>query len=133
MSGKQSTHGVFGWNELMTSDPEGAKAFYRELLGWQLEDVPMEGFIYTLIRNGDEQIGGVMGMPPDAGGAPPHWGAYVTVDDVDQRCARAQSLGAQILVPPTDIPNVGRFCVVRDPQGAALSLITYLPCDSPAA
>jgi hypothetical protein len=57
---------------------------------------------------------------------PPHWGSYVTVDDVDALAAKAAALGAEICMPPTDIPNVGRFCVFRDPQGASLAAISYV-------
>jgi predicted enzyme related to lactoylglutathione lyase len=53
------------------------------------------------------------------------WGVYVTVDDVDATAAKAEELGGKILVPPTDIPNVGRFCVLQDPQGSVISAITY--------
>jgi predicted enzyme related to lactoylglutathione lyase len=56
---------------------------------------------------------------------PPHWGVYITVDDVDATAAKAQQLGATTIVPPTDIPNVGRFCTFQDPQGAVISAITY--------
>jgi len=66
-----------------------------------------------------------MKIPPQAQGAPPHWGAYVTVDDVDATARRAEELGGKVLVPPQDIPGVGRFCVVQDPQGAVISAMTY--------
>jgi hypothetical protein len=65
-------------------------------------------------------------MPKDAPkGMPPVWGTYVTVDDVDQTAKTAEKLGGKILMPPTDIPTVGRFCVIQDPQGAVISAITY--------
>jgi predicted enzyme related to lactoylglutathione lyase len=55
----------------------------------------------------------------------PRWGVYITVDDVDATAAKAQQLGAATIVPPTDIPNVGRFYTFQDPQGAVISAITY--------
>jgi len=64
-------------------------------------------------------------IPPQAEGTPPNWGGYVTVDDVDATARKAEELGAKILVPLTDIPNVGRFFVLQDPQGAVVSAITY--------
>ena len=67
-----------------------------------------------------------MAMPPQVKGAPPHWGIYVTVDDVDATAKLAEQMGAKTIVPPTDIPNVGRFCTFQDPQGALISVITYL-------
>lgn len=119
------THGKFSWCELMTTDVEAAKTFYKDLLGWTLEDMPMEGMTYTVVKAGDEPVGGMMAMPPEAGDAPPNWGTYVTVDDVDATAKKAEDLGAIIIVPPRDIPDVGRFCVFRDPQGAVISVITY--------
>lgn len=119
--------GAFSWNELMTADVEGARQFYTRLFGWEIEEMPMEcGTPYTIVKTGGEGIGGIMAMPPQATGVPPHWGAYVTVDDVDATARLAEELGAKIIVVPTDIPNVGRFCVLQDPQGAVISAITYL-------
>jgi hypothetical protein len=126
MDKKLFEQGYFSWNELMTTDAGKAKKFYGELFGWQMEDIPMEGMTYTIIKVKGEEIGGIMNTPPKAAGVPPHWGAYVTVRDVDAAAKKVEALGGQIIVPPTDIPNVGRFSVIQDPQGAALSIITYL-------
>ena len=115
-------HGAFSWCELMTTDGDAAKRFYTELLGWTTEDVP--GMSYTIVKTGDSGIGGIMSMPPQAAGTPPHWGTYVTVDDVDATARKAQELGAKTIVPLTDIPNVGRFYTFQDPQGAVISVIT---------
>jgi predicted enzyme related to lactoylglutathione lyase len=125
------TPGAFSWNELMSTDPVVAKAFYQGLFGWQLEDMDMgpEG-TYTVVKTADgEAIGGVMGMPPGAEGMPSHWGAYVTVADTDATVSKAEALGAKVIVPPRDIPKVGRFAVFHDPQGATLAVIAYAPCD----
>ena len=119
-------HGAFSWSELMTTDIEAAKAFYANLFGWTLEDMPMEGMTYTVIKAGDKEVGGMMATPPEAEGSPPMWGTYVTVDDVDSIAQGALELGAPVVVEPRDIPEVGRFCVIRDPQGAFISAITYI-------
>jgi len=119
--------GAFGWNELMTPDPEAARRFYASLFGWETEEAPMEGMKYTLIKVDGEAVGGIMAVPPEAQGMPPMWGVYVTVSDVDATAARAEELGGRILRPPMDIPQVGRFCVLQDPQGATLCAITYVP------
>ena len=118
-------HGAFSWSELMTSDPEGARKFYTELFGWKTEDVPMEGMTYTAVKVGDDAVGGIMPMVPGTEGMPPAWGVYVTVENVDETAGRVEELGGKILQPPTDIPNVGRFCVFSDPQGAVIHAITY--------
>ncbi|MBI1422308.1 MAG: VOC family protein [Gammaproteobacteria bacterium] len=119
-------HGAFSWNELMTTDVSAAKAFYAELFGWDMHDEQAPGMTYTVLITGGQKVGGIMAMPEDVQDAPPAWGAYVTVDDVDKQTQRASQLGATVILPPCDIPRVGRFAVIRDPQGAILSLITYL-------
>jgi hypothetical protein len=118
--------GAFSWNELMTTDVRGAKAFYGELLGWGLQEIKPCGMDYTLIKVGEREVGGIMAVPAEAKGMPPTWGAYVTVPDVDALLPRVEKLAGKVLVPPQDIPDVGRFAVIRDPQGAMLSLISYL-------
>jgi predicted enzyme related to lactoylglutathione lyase len=122
-------HGAFSWNELLTTDVQGAKAFYGELLGWTLQDTSEHGVEYTIIKAGENQVGGIMAIPAEAKGMPAAWGAYVTVNDVDKMAARAEKLGGRICVPPRDIPGVGRFALIQDPQGAMVSLITYTCLD----
>jgi len=119
-------HGAFSWFELVTPDVEAATSFHRKLFGWTTEKVPMGGMSYTVVKVGGEDVGGIMAMPPQAKGVPPHWGVYVTVDDADATAKLAVQMGAKIIVPPQDIPDVGRFCLFQDPQGAFLSVITYL-------
>lgn len=116
--------GAFCWNELATKDLAAAKRFYTELLGWQLKESDAAGMAYNEIVVGGEHVGGIHQMGSEFGEAPAHWMAYVHVEDVDERAARVESLGGKLCVPPTDIPNVGRFCVINDPSGATLSLIT---------
>jgi len=117
-------HGAFSWNELMTSDIKGAKSFYSKMFSWQLEDFDKE-MPYTVAKINDQESAGMMSMPPEASGMPPMWGAYVTVDDVEASAKQAVELGGKILLEARDIPDVGRFCVIGDPQGAALTIITY--------
>ena len=118
-------HGAFSWNELMTTDVTGAKKFYAETFGWDFRDEPMEGMTYTIVHAGGKDVGGIMNMPPDAGEHPPVWGAYVTVDNVDDTAKKAEAAGGKIHLPPQDSPGVGRFCVIQDPQGAYISAISY--------
>ena len=117
---------MISWHELMTGDVEGATKFYTELLGWTLQEFPMqEGESYWVVKVGDEGMGGIMKTPPDPAGMPPHWGLYITVDNVDATAKKAEQLGAKILATPMDIPQVGRFAVLQDPQGAVFAVITY--------
>jgi len=125
MEDRFKQNGAFSWCELLTTDVEGAKAFYAKLFGWETEDMSMPGMTYTVVKSGAKGIGGIMPVPKESQGTPPFWGAYVTVGDVDTTARDAERLGAKVLVPPRDIPNVGRFCVIQDPQGAVINAITY--------
>ena len=82
--------------------------------------------VYNEIVVGSEHIGGIYQMTAEFGDAPSHWMAYVAVDDVDAKAKLAEELGGKVCVPPTDIPNTGRFCVITDPTGATFSLITLV-------
>ena len=129
MEEKYKTHGALSWCELQTTDVAAAKKFYADVLGWTVEDIPMEGMTYTVLKAGEEAVGGMMPIPREAEGAPPHWGVYITVADVDAVAAKAQELGAKTLVPLTDVPEVGRMYTFQDPQGAVISVITYAEMD----
>ena len=125
-------NGSFCWNELSTSDDDDAIKFYTELLGWEVKAgtaTACEGseappMVYNEIVVDGKHVGGIYKMGPESGGAPPHWMAYVAVEDVDAKAAQVVELGGKVCVPPTDIPNTGRFCVINDPTGATISLIT---------
>ncbi len=120
------THGAFSWSELMTSDSRAAGEFYRTLFGWKVETMDMGTGPYNVVKVGDTSVGGIMGMPPGApAGMPSHWGCYVTVDDVDKLLVKVKSLGGSVLMEPMEVKGVGRMAVIQDPQGAALSVITY--------
>lgn len=125
MSEVKPEHGFFNWNELMTTDVEGAKKFYGELVGWSFEKMENAEMEYYCAKVGGAMTAGLMAQPVDAQSMPPMWGGYITVDNVDESAAKVEALGGKVLVPLTDIPTVGRFCVILDPQGAAVSLITY--------
>ncbi len=131
MNNPFTTFGAFSWCELLTDQPDKAKEFYGQLFGWTLENMQtQEGQQeYLVIKVGDTAIGGIMKKPPMAKDAPNYWGTYVTVKSADDTAAKAKKLGARILVPPTDIPGVGRFCVLQDTQGATLSAISYIPME----
>ena len=121
MEEKYTQHGAFSWCELVTKDVNAAKTFYTKLFGWTTEDLAIQGTAYTIIKAGGKEIGGIIAEP-----GPMAWGAYVTVDDVDATAKSAEKLGAKLLTPPTDIPEVGRYCIIQDPQGAVIGAITYV-------
>ena len=117
--------GRFVWHELLTTDTGAAAAFYPKVLPWRTQPSSMPG--YTLWMAGDAQVGGLMALPADAAGTPPHWLIYIGTPNVDATAEHAQRLGARVVKPPADIPNVGRFAVLADPQGATFALYTPGP------
>lgn len=127
------TLGKFVWREVFTRDTEAAKRFYSQLFGWTWEDRPMgEDFVYTLFKNGDAQICGMMNLdelPGDSSQIPPHWASYVSVESVDETVETAVAEGATVLSECHDIPEVGRFAVMQDPQGAVFHLMHFFKGD----
>jgi uncharacterized protein len=120
------TVGAVSWTELSTPDPEAAKAFYAKLFGWNYQTMDMGQGAYHVIKVGtDDAIGGIMSPPPGAQGMPPMWGSYVTVADCDATATLCKQLGGKVCVGPMDIPGVGRFALLQDPQGALISAIAY--------
>lgn len=116
-------HGTWFWHELMTPDTRKAKSFYGKLLGWTTQSMKVgPGMTYTLWKQGKTMHGGMMDTKA-TGGAPPQWMIYVQVDDVEACAKSVPKLGGKVEVPPTDVPNVGRFCIIADPTGAAIALM----------
>ena len=76
---------------------------------------------------GEDRVAGIMSNQCGGGEVRPQWGVYITVDDVDATARKAEELGGKVLIPPSDIPDVGRFSCLMDPQGVMFSVISYLP------
>ncbi len=115
-----ASKGQFVWYEHLTRDARAATAFYTDVVGWKTQPFP-EGGDYVMWVGSQGPLGGVMKLPEEArrSGAPPHWMAHVQVDDVDATVALVKKLGGKLHKEPTDIPSVGRFAVLADPQGAS--------------
>jgi hypothetical protein len=115
--------GRFVWYELLTKDPKAAIAFYGHVIGWQTQPFG-QGSDYTMWVGSQGPLGGVIELPEQAAkmGAPPHWMGHVQVEKVDATVALVKELGGKIHHGPEDIPTVGRFAVIADPQGAFLSV-----------
>ena len=124
-----SAQGRFCWYELNTTDADAAQAFYSGLFGWEVFYSGTPGIYYRLCAIGGGPIAAIMG--PFEGSPPPAWRGYVTVDNADATHDAAKAAGATIFVPPHDIPNVGRFSVFADPQGADLAILQPLPSYAP--
>jgi predicted enzyme related to lactoylglutathione lyase len=126
---EENARGRFVWFDLLAPDADAAKTFYPAVTGWGTQAWEAPGMTYTMWTAGERPMGGIMVMPAEAvaGGAHPHWLAYVSVPDTDATVARARELGATVKRPPTDIPTVGRFAVIADPQGAEIAPYTPAP------
>jgi len=115
------SEGVFVWDELGTTDVDGAQRFYGEVFGWSTTDMGSEYGGYRIFQRGETRVAGLMALP-DAS-MPAGWQPYVAVDDPDGTTAKANELGGSTLMEPMDVPNVGRIAVLRDPQGAVFGII----------
>jgi uncharacterized protein len=114
--------GTFCWGELAARETDVAKRFYSAVFGWETKKSP--GPVeYTEWLAGGRPIGGMIGMTEEWGTVPSHWMPYFQVSDCDTVAAKATELGGEVKVPPTDIPNTGRFAMLQDPQGAMFSII----------
>jgi hypothetical protein len=117
-------HGTFCWVELSTTDTEAAKAFYGALLGWETEDSPVPGGVYTMCKKDGAFVAAIQSLQDEmqSQGHPPFWLSYVSVDSVDKSAAQVEELGGTIMAPPFDVMDVGRMAVIQDPSKAALAL-----------
>jgi predicted enzyme related to lactoylglutathione lyase len=129
-SGIVNEPGALTWNELMARDLDAAKAFYGKVFEWEAQEMDMGGGnTYTLWRlpgsEPDQSIGGAMQMAGEMFPAdlPDHWMVYFSVANTDASAKKVEELGGKVSVPPTDIPNVGRFAVCTGPHGEVFSII----------
>lgn len=116
--------GAFVWYDLATTDPAAAATFYASVIGWTPE--PVLDKSYTVFKTGTAFMAGLMQMPQhlQAAGVPNHWSGYVHVDDVDAMLAKAIAAGATLRYGPEELPDVGRFAIIGDPDGAVFYLFT---------
>ena len=115
--------GSWCWNELGTTDTDADGKFYAGLFGWGINAMDMGTMTYTLFKVGEKDAGGMYKITPEMGGMPPNWMAYFAVADCDKTAEKVGSLGGRVIMPPSDIPNVGRFALVQDPRGAFFGII----------
>jgi uncharacterized protein len=129
----------FFWYELMTTDADAAIAFYGQVVGWSAADHPNSttpgGMRYTILSAGERGVAGILELDDSMKGAgmKPIWVGYIHVDDTDGAAERIKQAGGTIHVPPTDIPNVGRFAMAADPGGALFYVMKPLPEGEPPA
>ncbi|GAC1548827.1 MAG: VOC family protein [Beijerinckiaceae bacterium] len=125
---------TFVWYELMTTDERAAEAFYRHVVGWSAADAGIPSQSYILMSAGDHRVAGIMPLPTDAAaaGGKPGWIGYIVVGDVGASAARVKQKGGAVHRPPADIPGVGRFAIVADPQGVTFALFKGEGTPAPA-
>jgi predicted enzyme related to lactoylglutathione lyase len=120
--------GNFCWNELMSTDPEKAAAFYSEVLGWSWDSMDMGPMgTYRIAKRNGGQAAGLMKTPLQGGPGHSYWLNYVAVENVDGKTKEAESLGGKVVQPPMDIPNIGRASVLQDPTGVHFALFQPAP------
>ena len=114
-------HGTFSWIDLSTDDHDGAKSFYAELFGWEIEDMPAgDDMTYSMARLDGKDVAALF---KGDGDLPVHWNSYVTVDDVDAMPEKVKAAGGNVMAEPFDVmESVGRMAVIQDPTGAFLNL-----------
>jgi hypothetical protein len=116
--------GAFTWNELATRDIDAAHAFYPAVLPWTYDEQDFGGMAYTLWKAGDQMVAGGMPIGDEfPAEVPNYWAVYFAVDDADATAAKVPELGGTVMSPPRDIPDVGRFAVITDPQGGVFSIL----------
>lgn len=114
----------FVWHELVTSDQKSSGDFFCGLFGWSRREVDAGPFgTYTLFQVEGKDVAGMMNPTPNSPGSGSYWHSYIAVKDVDACAAMAIRLGGKVLVPPHDVPDVGRICAVSDPTGAVAHLM----------
>ena len=119
-------HGTPIWYELVTKDADAATAFYDDVIGWTIEARPAGPMDYRMIVTADgSNVGGVAGLGPDTppAAAKPGWRCYIGVDDVDATARSVTGAGGSIVIPPFDLPGVGRMALAADPQGIAFFIM----------
>ena len=117
----QHLPGTFCWPELATTDQKAAVAFYRGLFGWTVNEQDMgPAGTYTIFQLGGQDVGAGYTMRAEERehGAPPHWNAYISVEDAGAAAARAHELGATVIAQPFDVMDAGRMAILQDPTGA---------------
>lgn len=115
--------GSFCWNELLTNDTANAEKFYTGLFGWSADHQEGGPMPYTMFLNGERMAAGMLPITKEMGDVPANWIVYLSVDDCDGSVERAKKMGATVLAPPMDIPEIGRMAALLDPQQAAFSII----------
>ncbi len=121
-------HGKWVWYELESTDPEKSKAFFGQLLGWQIEPQEMSGMKFELVKSGGQDIATINAVE---GKGKSHWVPFVSVPDVDATVKTVEEQQGKVVKPAADIPNIGRFAIVADPNGVEFAVFKGMKGDPP--
>jgi len=115
--------GTIGWVDLTVDAAESVRDFYREVVGWESNELDMGGYSdYCMNLPGEgKTVAGICHARGTNTDLPAQWLVYITVEDVDQSAKRCLELGGAVLAGPRSLGEA-RFCVVRDPAGAVAAL-----------
>lgn len=119
------TPGLISWSEVTTHDAKASGDFYTGLFGWTREDMDMDGCTYTVFKTGERSVAGMFPIPPERQDIPVIWMNYVTVENLEASLAKACELGATVCKEITTL-QIGRFAIIKDPQGAAIGLWQFI-------
>lgn len=121
--GEMPKTGEFCWNELATANVQGAKDFYGKVFGWEFHDEELGDMTYTMIKHNGKDCGGIWAIPKDKQKQiPPHWMAYILVENLEKALEKAVKHGATEMKPPTNAGDMGRLAIIVDPVGAHIAL-----------
>lgn len=120
----RNVHGAPGWHELSTPDPDTAAEYLSKLFGWETEAMELAGAPYRVIRVAGHEVGGITAPRPGEPAAP-QWSTYITVDDVAAVAEQATALGAQVVVPPTELGDAGSLAVFAEPAAGVFRVFQY--------
>ena len=117
--------GEFCWSELATTDVGKAKDFYGKVFGWQFKEIKTDDMTYTMIKSqkGTQEFAGIWQIPSDQQEhIPPHWMAYILVENVQDTLAESMKHGAKEMKGVTHVGDMGKFAIICDPTGAHIAL-----------
>jgi predicted enzyme related to lactoylglutathione lyase len=120
----QGSIGAIVWTDITVDNADELREFYSQVVGWQSSEVGMGDHsdfnMHTPASN--NVVAGICHARGVNADLPPAWLVYITVDDLDQSVTRCLELGGRVIAGPKEAGEHGRYCVIRDPAGAAAAL-----------
>lgn len=120
---EKSKFGEFCWYELATANVQAAKDFYGNVFGWKFTEHDMGDMTYTVFKRDNQEFGGIWAIPKDKQNQiPPHWMAYILVENLNTSLDKARKNGAKVIKEMTQAGDMGLFAIIQDPTGAHIAL-----------